>query len=176
MAENSCSGTELGWPDDQADRLRYARRKSDEFAEEIARFEDRRSSINDKIGDQNGVLDYLHYDLLDAMEREESIKNEWLVDREADKLPLRSQVMPWARGLDEDQRFRKVLAASVLWCLMASLLVSIVDLPIPDRATLTEVPERVAKLVGKKKLRHRRPRRYKSQSLRTRNCRNPSRN
>jgi outer membrane biosynthesis protein TonB len=142
---------ELGGRDDQAEHLRYARRKTDEFAEEIAQFEDRRSSINDKIGGQNGVLDYLHYDLLDAMEREESIKNEWLVDREADKLPFRSQVMPWARGLDEDHRFRKALAASVLVCLMASLLVSIVDLPIPDRATLTEVPERVAKLVREEK-------------------------
>jgi len=55
--------------------------------------------------------------------------------------------MPWARGYEEDHRFRRALGASVLVSLMIGLLVSVVDLPIPDFAEIIEVPERVAKLV-----------------------------
>ena len=144
--------THLFWdersgPDDPAEYLRNARRKIEEFGEEIARVEDRRQSIIDKIGDHNDVLDCLHYDLRDVIEREESRRNEWRVEREAGKLPYRAQVMPWARGFEEDQRFRRSLAASILACLVIGLLVSIIDLPIPDRSTIIKVPERVAKLV-----------------------------
>ena len=134
-------------PENSAEHLRNARQKIAEFAEGIAKVEGRRLSIVEKIDDQDGVLDYLHYDLRDAIEREESRRNEWLVVREADKLPARSQVMPWARGFDEDQRFRKALAASVLLCITAGLLISIVDLPILERSEIIKVPERVAKLV-----------------------------
>ena len=144
--------THLFWdqrigPDSPLEHLRNARRKADEFSEEIARFEDQRQSIIGQIGGQNDVLDRLHYDLQDAIERKENGINEWHVEREADELPFRAQVMPWERGCEEDDRFRKSLAGSILASLAIILLSITFALPILERSTVDELPERVAKLV-----------------------------
>jgi len=128
-------------------RIQGARRKIDAFNEEIAEVEGRRQSIIEEIGDQNDVLQSLHYELLEAMEEEEARRSEWLLEREANEPPPRNQVMPWARGCEEDDRFRRSLAASVILSAIVGFLVSIIDLPIPDRSTVMDVPERVAKLV-----------------------------
>ena len=82
---------------------------------------------------QNEELDCLHYDLADAIEQEERRKDEWVVEREVGELPIRDQVMPWTRGNEEDQRFRKSLAASIIVGLLVGWLASVVDLPIPER-------------------------------------------
>ena len=94
--------------------MQNARHNIDEFGAEVARIEERRQSVVDKIGDQNDTLEYLHYDLRDAMAQAESRWHEWRVEREAGPLPHRSQVMPWARGCEEDDRFRRSLATSLL--------------------------------------------------------------
>jgi outer membrane biosynthesis protein TonB len=128
-------------------RLRNAQREIDDFGEEIARVQDRRQGIVEKMDNQNQGLDYLHYDLLDAIEREEQRRNAWMVERDADEIGYRAQVMPWARGCDEDQRFRKSLGSSLAASLAIALLVSMIALPIAQRSTVNELPERVAKLV-----------------------------
>ena len=121
--------------DDQAARLQYAQDKIDGFCEEFTKLEERRNVIIDKIGDQNYELDVLHYDLQDVIEREESKQNEWLVERDADELPYRAQVMPWARGGEEDQRFRKSVGSSLAASLAIALILSMVALPVIDKAT-----------------------------------------
>mgnify|MGYP000744799768 CR=1 FL=1 len=108
---------------------------------------DRRDAVLDKIGDKNRSMDYLYYDLRDATEREESRKAEWLVEREEPELPARALVMPWSRGYEEDARSRKSVLLALLICILAGWIFNTVDLPIPERAKLIEVPERVAKLV-----------------------------
>ena len=127
--------------------LGSARRKIEEYGESIIRVEERRQAILEKIDDRNTSLDYLHYDLAAAMEREENRKNEWLIERDVDELPPHVQVMPWARGYEEDQRFKKSLGVSVLTSVVLALLVSSIALPIVERNAVIEVPERVAKLV-----------------------------
>ncbi len=129
------------------ERLQYAHRRIDAYGAKIIELEKRRDEILDQIEDQNLELDYLHYDMLDAAEREQSRRAEWLVEREPSKLPYSRQIMPWARGCEEDGLFRRSLAATVLVGALVGWLVSIVDLPIPELTRLTEVPERVAKLV-----------------------------
>jgi len=138
---------EHGGSDDPVGHLQKAQRKIADFAAEIARVEDRRHAVLDKIGDRNKVLDYLHYDLWDAIEREEARRNEWQVEREVNTLPHRAQVMPWARGCEEDERFRRSLATSMLACFAVALLVSTIAIPLTERPTEIELPERVAKLV-----------------------------
>jgi len=132
---------------DPADRLRYAKNKIEEFGDEIAEVEGRRQTVLGKIGEQNTELDYLHYDLRDAIEREENRRSEWVVQRAANDPQFREQVMPWARGCEEDERYRKTLGASVLLSLLLGVLISLIDLPLPDLATLQKVPDRVANLV-----------------------------
>jgi outer membrane biosynthesis protein TonB len=133
-------------PENTAHHLVNARSKIHEFREEVARVEDRRDVVIDKIGDQDRVLDCLHYDLRDALEREEFRNSQWVVEREEDETPFRAIVMPWARGFEEDQRFRRSAAASLLIGLLLGWLVSIIDIPILERDEI-ELPERVAKLV-----------------------------
>ena len=142
---------EHGDSDDPVEHIQNARRKIDEFGAEVARVEQGRQSVIEKINDQNDALDYLHYDLRDAIEREESRRNEWLVERDIESLPYRAQVMPWARGCEEDERFRKSLGASFAACLTIAFLVGTIALPIVERDTLDELPERVAKLVRKER-------------------------
>jgi len=132
---------------DAARHLTTARRRIDEHGDAIARIEDRRQAIVARIGSQDLVLDGLYVDLNEAIEREETRRSEWLVEREADVVPFHQQVMPWARGCEEDDRFRKSLGISVLASLVLAVLVSSIALPIIERSRLMEVPERVAKLV-----------------------------
>ncbi len=138
---------DLERPHSTAEHLESVRGKINEFTDEVARIEDRRDAVLDRIGDKNRAMDYLYYDLRDATEREESRKAEWLVEREDADVPARALVMPWSRGYEEDARFRKSVLASLLVCLLLGWLFNIIDLPIPERAKLIEVPERVAKLV-----------------------------
>ena len=149
--------THLFWdqrigPDSPLEHIRNARRKAEKYREEIARVEDQRQSIIEKIGGQNDILDHLHYDLRDAMEQQESRSSEWLVEREADELPFRAQVMPWARGCEEDDRFRKSLGASILASILLSLLSIMIALPLANRSTVDQLPERVAKLVREERI------------------------
>jgi outer membrane biosynthesis protein TonB len=138
---------DLQRPESTAAHLETVRSKINEFTDEVARIEDRRDAVLDKIGDKNRSMDYLYYDLRDATEREESRKSEWIVEREEPELPARTLVMPWSRGYEEDARSRRAVLASLLVCLLLGWVFSVVDLPIPERAKLIEVPERVAKLV-----------------------------
>ncbi len=131
----------------QTEHLQHARKQMEAFAEKIARVEGSRQAIVEKIGDQNVQLDYLHYDLRDAIEREESRKNQWVVERELGELSYHAQIMPWARGCEEDERLHRSLEVSLAACLMLALLISIVDLPILERSEVIAVPERIAKLV-----------------------------
>lgn len=127
--------------------LAKARGNMDEFQQLVAGAEARRDDVVTRIGKQHQSLDYLHYDLQEAIEVEEGRQSEWLVEREAQDVANRTQVMPWSRGCEEDRRFRRALAASVLWFMLGAIVSRLVELPIPDRAELIEVPERVVKLI-----------------------------
>ena len=131
----------------QHDRLQNAQHEIEVFGKEIARIEEWRQDLVEKMDEQNRNLDYLHYELLDAVEREEKRKYAWLIEREADETKHRAQVMPWARGCEEDQRFRRSLGSSLAASLAIALLVSMIAVPIAQRSTVNELPERVAKLV-----------------------------
>ena len=151
---DSLGATELFWgeegdPGISAERIKAARGRSDAHCEAMLSIEAARNVLIDKIGDQNLVLDCLHYDLSDIMEREEARRNEWEIEREESELPQYEQVMPWSRGYEEDRRFRKSLGMSIAASLSLAVLFGTVALPIIDRSTEIVVPERVAKLVQK---------------------------
>lgn len=153
LEELEASGAEeLFWGDTRdaeiaASRIDDARRRIDNYFGEIQLIEERRQVVLDNIGDQNDELDSLHYDLQDIIEKEEARKNEWLVERDANDLPVRIQIMPWARGQEEDDRYRKSLGLSMLASFALALIFTSIAIPIKERDTLDELPERVAKLV-----------------------------
>ena len=138
--------------DNADEHLQNAQRQIDAFKAEIAGVEERREAIIGRINEQNDVLDYLHYDLRDALERQERKKNEWLIEREPDELPARAQIMPWTRGCEEDQRFRKSLGTSLAASFAIAFLVGTIALPIVERPAVEKLPERVAKLVRQERV------------------------
>jgi outer membrane biosynthesis protein TonB len=117
------------------------------FDARVAEIEQRRQAIAEKIQAQNESLGFLSEDLNDALEEEESRRAEWVIEREEGTLPYREQVMPWMRGLEEDGRFRRSLAASMAAAVLLAFVLQLIELPIPERAELIEVPERVARLI-----------------------------
>jgi len=149
--------TKLFWgqsgdPAANAEHVKKVRQRVQKFASHVAGIEQRRRSIVDQIEAQNESLGFLDDDLLDALEEEESRKAEWIIEREEGTVPYRVQVMPWMRGVEEDWRFRRSLAASMAFAVLLTFVVQLIDLPIPEREELTEVPERVAKLIEKRQI------------------------
>jgi hypothetical protein len=134
-------------PGERSEKLASASKKIDAYAAKIARTEGRRDEFLEDIGGQNQQLDQFHYDLLDVIEQQESRKNEWLVEREPNELPKHNQVMPWARGNEEDQRFRKSLWSSLAASCFVAIIVGSIAIPIIEREQIIKVPERVARLV-----------------------------
>ena len=143
-------GAELFWDTDTHSANEFvasARGRIESFGEQFLDVEKRRDAIMHKIGAQNNTLDSLHYDLLEAMEREESRRSEWAVERDAEDLPPHTLIMPWARGQEEDRRYRKSLGSSLAAALVLGILIGSIAIPIPDKPKEIELPERMAKLV-----------------------------
>ncbi len=124
-----------------------ARRNLEAYANELSQVDERRQAVLREIGEQSDVLDHFDADLRDAMEREEIRKSEWAVEREPDLQSYRPQAMAWARGGEDDRFARRSVAVALLYSVLIGLLLPMVDLPIPLREELIEVPERVAKLI-----------------------------
>jgi outer membrane biosynthesis protein TonB/rubrerythrin len=147
---DSAGGLELFWDADDGDpriRVDRARRKIDEYGEALLKKAAQRQTAAERIEDQHQELDRLHYQLTEAIEAEETFRNEWIVERDDDALPAHVQVMPWSRGYEEDRRFRKSLGLSLVTSLLAAFLLSSIALPIVERERIPELPERMAKLV-----------------------------
>lgn len=138
---------DLGDLEGETRHIGEARRNLEAYANELSQVDERRQAILREIGEQNGILDHLDADLRDAMEREEMRRSEWAVEREPDLPSYPPQVMAWARDGEDDRFARRSVAAAVLISLLIGLLLPMVDLPILLREELTEVPERVAKLI-----------------------------
>ena len=123
------------------------RDSSASFCGTIEEIEGRRTNIDARIVEQAELLDLIDDRLQELEEEEEHRQNEWVIEREEQPAPFRRIVMPWAHGGEDDQRFRKSLLGSVTASILLVLFLSLVDLPIPDRAELRKVPARIAKVI-----------------------------
>ena len=161
LLEQTCSSlerlealgaTDLFWGEsaprtDPAAHVAQVRRQIEDFRAEVKRCEDRRHAVVDQIDQGHEVLAILEEDLFDLRLEEEERQNEWLIEREISELPDRAVTMPWARGGKDDERFRRGLAASLLWAVLLGLVVPQIDLPLPPPVEILEVPDRVVELI-----------------------------
>ena len=129
------------------EQLRRARGRVDSFEKRIGEIEDRRQSIVDDIELAQDQTEFLEDDLFELQRRDEERKREWIIEREVDSFPVRPAVMPWARGGEDDQRFRKALAAALLLSLLLGLVFPLLDLPLPKPWEVAEIPERLTRLI-----------------------------
>jgi len=123
------------------------RRRVDEFERRIGEIEVGRQSVLDRIRQERDNTEILEDELDRLQQREAMRKLEWVVEREIGPLPDYEPVMPWSRDGEDDRRFRKSLAVSLLLSLLLALLVPMIDLPVPERWEVVELPERWTRLI-----------------------------
>ena len=146
---------DLFWDDASGEnvqaRLDHAREQIGKYHEAIVEVENRRDAISEEIKQQDVELDYLHYDLQDIIEQEEAANGEWVLERDDAELPRRALVMPWARGYEEDRRFRISLGGSVAAALAFILMIGMIVIPLQYSEEEIVLDERIAKLVIKER-------------------------
>jgi hypothetical protein len=148
-------GARLFWGDHASvatneDHIRRVRSRVDIFQKRISEIEDRREVVLEEIDQQQYTTGLLEDEVLEAQEEEERRRQEWIIEREVGDPPYPELIMPWTRGGEEDRRFRRALAASLLVCLLVAVVVRVVDLPLhPLGEETTDVPERVVRLMMK---------------------------
>jgi len=134
-----------------SDRLAKVRERAGVFAEKLTAIEQRRKPLQDEIDRQLLRFDQLSDELFELQEREENIKYEFVVHRELVVPPYTPPVMPWAEEPDDRRRFRKSLLVALLVALLFGMVMTIWVLPPPEEADVTEIPERLVKLVQREK-------------------------
>lgn len=140
--------------DDEVDaHLADVRGNIDALAGELVEIDRRREAARKRVRQQLDTVALIEGDLIQAMEAEERRLQEWKVERDESPVEPRLQILPWTRRLEDDLRFRKSLLASALASLLLGLLIPYIDLPIPEKDEVTEVPERLARLIRKEPLR-----------------------
>jgi outer membrane biosynthesis protein TonB len=129
------------------EQLRGVRSRVSTFQAQLDELDERRRAILAKIDCEEKNLEILGEDLYQVRETEERRKLEWIVERDISPLPPRVQRMAWARGGEDDTRFHKSLAGSLLASLLLGALLPMIDLPLPKRFVPEEMPKRLAQLV-----------------------------
>ncbi len=142
----------LFWGERAADgagdaHVRMVRGRVDAFQGLLGEIEGRRRAVVDSIRRAQEDAEIFEADLFDAQEEEARRRLEWVVEREPVALPARAAVMPWSRGGEEDERFRRSLGASLLLSLLLGVLIPQIDLPLPEPFEVLEVPDRLARLI-----------------------------
>jgi hypothetical protein len=113
----------------------------------------RRETARKRVREQLDDVALIESDLIQTIEADERKRQEWVLERDATELKPRLQVPPWARNLEEDGLFRRYLWGSTAAAVLLGLLIPLIDLPIPEKEEVVEVPERFARLIRKEPLR-----------------------
>jgi hypothetical protein len=143
-------GAQLFWGEHALvgdDHIRRARSRADAFQKRVSEIEGRRQAVLDEINRQQLHADVLEDDLFEAQEEEERRKLEWIIEREIGELPARELIMPWTRRGEDDRRFRKSLAVSLLVCLLLAVIFPMIDLPLPEPQAQVDLPDRVVRMM-----------------------------
>ncbi len=130
------------------DHLRGVQSRVDRFRKRLGEIEERREEIYEGVQRAQEHTDLLEEDLFDVQVQEERRKQEWVIEREIGAFPIRQLVMPWTRGGEDDQRFRKSLAVALLYGLLLALWIPQIHLPLSVLGEeAIEVPDRLARLI-----------------------------
>jgi len=149
---DALGGAALFWgeqadPAQTQNQLRAVRARMEGFAKHLGEIEERRQAVLEEIEQAQVLSEFLEDDLFEARAREEQRKQEWIIEREVESFPVRSSLMPWTRGGEDDRRFRKALLAALLLSLLLGLVFPMIDIPLPDQWEAVEVPERFTRLI-----------------------------
>jgi len=119
------------------------------FDEGIRGTRERRESLQDLMEHRLDELYELKEEVKLAYEREERRQEEFVIEREVSNVPFQAMIMPWATDGESDKAFRRALAVALLWSLFMSVVIPVINVPLPDREVVVEIPKRLAMLVKK---------------------------
>ena len=120
------------------------------YDENVKEVQKRRELIKEDIQSVIAQINILHEEILLVQEREEERRTEFVIEREMTIHPYRQMIMPWTTQGEDEKRFRRILLIALLISIVLGYLVPLWDLPVQTRDELTEIPERLAKLMVKK--------------------------
>jgi hypothetical protein len=129
------------------EHVRLVRGRVEAFQKNLDAIEARRQEIVDEIERVQESADFIEDDLYEVQRQAELRKLEWIPEREVGAFNIRASRMPWARGGEEDWRFRKVLVTSLLLNFLLGSTLPLIDLPLPEPWEEFEVPDRLARLI-----------------------------
>lgn len=121
-----------------------------EFEQKITAIETQRSTVQADIEKGWAALRMLNDELAEMEEEAERLRNEFVIVREAEVLPFRPLIMPWAELREDTQRYRKIRLIVLLFGLLLAIGVTLLKAP-AGKQKEEEIPERLAELVVKKK-------------------------
>ena len=151
---DSLDGLDVFWgeqykPEDSSQHLDYLERRIRVFDKQLNDVQGQRDIVKDEIGRLENEVGLLHQDIEILREEEESKKFEFIVERDMPELPFRPAIMPWTKSAEDEKRYRKILAAVLLYALLFGLLIPLYNIPQPEEDEEIEIPERLVKLIKK---------------------------
>ncbi|WP_303722880.1 AgmX/PglI C-terminal domain-containing protein [Malonomonas rubra] len=118
------------------------------FREETRTLYEQKAALQESLDENLLELDELFEEVRQAYGREERRQEEFVIEREISFFTYRPALMPWSNNAESERRFRRVLLISLFWSLVLSIVIPLVNVPLPDRNTeMLEIPERLAMLV-----------------------------
>ena len=152
---NKLGGTCLFWGEncDEDESLAHYHRIHNlviNYDEKVKEVQKRRELIKEDIQSVIAQINILNEEILVVQERAEERKHEFVIEREMTVHPYRPMVMPWTTQGEDEKRFRRILLITLLITVVLGYLIPLWELPVQTRDQLSEVPERLAKLVVKK--------------------------
>lgn len=133
---------------DTAGHCVRVRDRMSDFAEKISNIQEQRKVLQKEVDQHLGLLDYYFDEVQEIHEKEKQRQEEFVIEREFTSLPYRAMLMPWAKEVESEKRFRNALLISTFWSLLLCIAISLITVPIVDRANVVvEIPARMAMLL-----------------------------
>jgi len=133
-------------------QLRSVRERLDGFQQRRSQVESCRRAVLAKIEREEEKGEFIESDLDELKRAEEERAREWIPEREMGAMPNRPAVMPWTRGGEDDQRFRRALGLALLLSLLLGVVFPWIPLPLPEHWEMLEIPDRFTRLIREERV------------------------
>lgn len=136
--------------DDLLEHVRGLRVKSKKFIDQVDIVRERKSKLEKQIEDSSYAIGCLREELDISKQEQAESKNDFIVVREYQPRPYHPTIMPWNNKGKDEKRFKKYLFLALLYSILFILVIPYIQLPIPDKDEVVEIPERIAQFIKKK--------------------------
>lgn len=147
---------ELFWEDkytNEEESLKHVkglRTKAKIFNDKIDVIRNKKNELEKLVEKAGYEVAYLKEELEIEKHNQAESKHDYVIKRDYQPSPYHAVVMPWNNKGEDEKRFRKYLLLAFLYSILLALIIPYIELPIPDKDEVVEIPERIAKFIKKK--------------------------